>query len=465
MVIFSMSFYASFAILAVAALRRVLIHKLPKKTFMLLWAIIIFRLLIPVSIPSRLSIWSIIDNLDSAPSIAELLSGTATKPASGIVLPLAMPKAVVETMAANIRGLALGGSSSPAGSPLLLCLYLAGACICVLCFLLPHLRCRKLYKTALPAENGFIRQWIAIHPLRRSLHITQSDKVDTPLTYGIWNPVILLPRTTDWQNETQLSYILTHEYAHIKRFDILWKLALALTLAVHWFNPFVWLMYILANRDIELACDETVVRSCGENIKSLYAMALVNLEEKRIGLLSLCNNFSKNAIEERIVSILKIKKVSFIAVFAAFLIISGVTMVFATDKAAAPKSDFFSTADYDFNSITGTLFVRTNSGATNWKTTNLGNFGQADLKRVLIDSTVTSIGNFAFANCMNLSGVTFLSGEQPVFGSNVFLNDQALTVTVPPGNFSAYQAKLAQFPPGTTIVDVSSFTVAIIVNR
>ena len=345
MVIFSMSFHASFAILAVAVLRWILIHKLPKKTFMLLWAIVICRLLIPVSIPSPFSIWNMVDGLDSAPSMAELLRRTANEPAGDYGLPFIAPEAAVKTIEASISDLAPGISSgnSPAGILFLLCLYPAGACICVLCFLLPHLRCRKLYKTALPADNGFIRQWIAAHPLRRSLHVTQSDKVDTPLTYGIWNPVILLPRTTDWQNETQLSYILTHEYAHIKHFDVLWKLALAFTLAVHWFNPLVWLMYILANRDLELCCDETVLCSYKESNKSGYAMTLVDLEEKRSLGLSLYAGFSRNAIEERIVSIMKSKKISFISVLAAFLVASGTIAVFATNRIAAIASDYFST--------------------------------------------------------------------------------------------------------------------------
>ncbi len=69
-------------------------------------------------------------------------------------------------------------------------------------------------------------------------------------------------------------------------------------------NPFVWVMYILANRDIELFCDETVIRKFGENTKSIYARALVRLEEKKIGLSPMINSFSRNSTEERIISIM-----------------------------------------------------------------------------------------------------------------------------------------------------------------
>lgn len=141
-------------------------------------------------------------------------------------------------------------------------------------------------------------------------NIQQSDRIKAPLTYGVFRPVVLLPKTTDWTNETKLQYILTHEFTHIRRFDALTKLVLAVALCVHGFNPFIWVMYVLANRDIELACDETVVRIFEETMKSAYASMLVCMEETKSGLTPLVNNFKKNAIEERIVSIMKIKKYS-----------------------------------------------------------------------------------------------------------------------------------------------------------
>jgi beta-lactamase regulating signal transducer with metallopeptidase domain len=136
---------------------------------------------------------------------------------------------------------------------------------CALFFLVTHLRCRKVYKTALPVDNEFMRQWLSEHPTKRRVQIRQSDKIATPLTYGVFRPVILLPKTTDWTDETRLRYILTHEFTHIRRFDTLTKLALAAAVCVHWFNPLVWVMYILANRDNELSCDETVSGHSGKH--------------------------------------------------------------------------------------------------------------------------------------------------------------------------------------------------------
>lgn len=101
---------------------------------------------------------------------------------------------------------------------------------------------------------------------------------------------------------------MTHELVHIRHFDAAAKLFLTAALCVHWYNPLVWAMYVLANRDIELACDEAVVRSFGGDVKSAYARTLIGMEEKKTGLIPLCNNFSKNAIEERVTAIMKMKK-------------------------------------------------------------------------------------------------------------------------------------------------------------
>lgn len=144
-----------------------------------------------------------------------------------------------------------------------------------------------------------------------------------------------MPKTADWTDKETLDYVLGHEYEHIRRFDAVTKLVLTSALCVHWFNPMVWIMYILANRDIELSCDEAVIRRFGERTKSAYAMTLIRMEETRSGLSPLCNNFSKNAIEERIVAIMKTKKTSLVALIVAIGLIAGVTTTFATSAQAA----------------------------------------------------------------------------------------------------------------------------------
>lgn len=103
---------------------------------------------------------------------------------------------------------------------------------------------------------------------------------------------------TAWNSEETLHYLLAHELVHIKRFDIVTKIVLAVALCIHWFNPLVWVMYVLENRDIELSCDETVTQQFGENTRAVYAKVLISMEKTRSGFTPLCNNFSRNAIEE-----------------------------------------------------------------------------------------------------------------------------------------------------------------------
>lgn len=223
------------------------------------------------------------------------------------------------------------------GLPIFTVVWLVGAVSCALFFIVTHLRFRREYKTALPVDKQVV-MWIQQERiLKRKIEIRQSDRITAPLTYGVIRPVILLPKQTDWEDKNRLYYIFAHEFTHIQRFDTVAKLILAIAVCVHWFNPFVWLMYLLANRDIELSCDEAVVKAFKENDKSAYALTLIGLAEEKNRFTPLANNFNENAVEERIVSIMKFKKVSLVAALAAVLLVSGVIIVFTTSAAENEK--------------------------------------------------------------------------------------------------------------------------------
>lgn len=209
-------------------------------------------------------------------------------------------------------------------------LWCIGAMICAIYFTVSCYYLRWKYRTAIPVQNDFLKQWLEEHRLWREVRTCVSDRISAPMTYGIFRPVILLPGNLNLEDKGQLACILTHEYVHIRRFDTAKKLAATLALCIHWFNPLVWAMYILFNRDVEMACDEGVVRRLGAESRSAYALALISLEEQKSGLVPLGNHFSKNAIEERITAIMKIKKTSFAAILLAVALVSSVTTVFAT---------------------------------------------------------------------------------------------------------------------------------------
>ncbi|QWU16991.1 Signal transducer regulating beta-lactamase production, contains metallopeptidase domain [Paenibacillus sophorae] len=323
MSLLQISISTSVFILAVIFLRSLLIHKLPKMTFMFLWGVALIQLLVPVSVQSQFSIFTAVEHLSRMFTVAKLIptpeSSTFINGTTVIMPP------ITEHATAPIMPLKTASQISP-----IVWVWLVGFTLCALFFIIPHLRYRKIYKMAVPIRNDFIRKWQHSNLLWRDVQIRQLDNISTPLTYGIFRPVVLLPKNLDYDEEKQLALILTHEFTHIKRFDTLKKWILATSVCVHWFNPFVWVMYILANRDIELFCDETVIRKFGENTKPTYARALIRLEEKKIGLSPMISSFSKNSTEERIISIMKTKNITIATMLLAIGLVASVVIIFAT---------------------------------------------------------------------------------------------------------------------------------------
>ena len=297
MSLLQMSFSGAILILTIMVIRLLAINKLPKKTFLFLWGIVILRLLLPISIPSVWSVYSFFNQNVSEHTL------------NGIPMENVIPIAPREPFIPHNETPTLPAEHVSHISVWSI-VWCVGMVLCFAFFIISYLRCRFEFQTSIPVQNDFTERWLKKHPLRRSISIRQSDRVSTPLTYGFFHPVILMPKKTNWENTKQLEYILLHEYVHICRYDALTKLISTVALCIHWFNPFVWIMYTLVNRDMELACDERVVRRFGETSKSAYAMTLIDMAAKQSSLTPLCNNFSKNAIEERITAIMKTRKKS-----------------------------------------------------------------------------------------------------------------------------------------------------------
>ena len=312
MSLLQMSFTGGILILAVIVIRALAINMLPKKAFIALWGISVVRLMIPFSIPSAFSVYSLMGSHapgNGSQAIRVLPIGASGQAAS-------MPDSITNAVSTWTV------------------VWAAGVLVCAVFFSLAYWKCRKEFQTSIPVGNDFTENWLSVHQQGRRISIRQSGRFSAPLTYGVLHPVILMPTSTKWENTDSLAYVLAHEYVHIRRFDSIRKLVLIVVLCVHWFNPLVWVMYILANRDIELSCDEAVVRFFGENTKAAYARALISMEETRSGLTPLCSSFSKNAIEERITAIMKIKKTTVFSLVLAGFIVVGTATAFATSANA-----------------------------------------------------------------------------------------------------------------------------------
>lgn len=306
MSLFQMSCNGAVMIAAIIVIRTLAINRLPKTAFFLLWNVTLIRLLIPFSLPSQFSIYTLLEKLLNAkPKDAVLATSTAIRVTTGTT-----------------------GATDP--FPWMIAIWLLGAVILAGYHGVVYWKCKNDFNEALPVNNDFATQWLEENPCRRNIAIRQSDRISAPLTYGILKPVILVPKKMPWQDSNAVDCILQHELTHIRRLDALVKLLLIAVLCIHWFNPFVWMMVVIANQDLELSCDEAVIQRMGEKIKASYALTLINMEEKKCGRTPMCSHFSNNSIEERIVSIMNMKKTSLLGIVLTAALVLGTTTAFAT---------------------------------------------------------------------------------------------------------------------------------------
>lgn len=318
MTLLRMSFSGAILILVIVVIRVLAINKLPKRTFLLLWEIVIIRLLFPFSIPSEFSAYSFIKQCKSGAMFF--------KEAEENMVNLTLPGNIFN----GVQSIQQSNTAYIVPVSIWFIIWCVGTMLFAICFVVSYLHFRFEFKTSFPVHDDFTEQWLREHQTKRVVSIRQSGRFSTPLTYGFFHPTILIPKKMEWTDTEQLQYVLLHEYMHICHYDIVKKLLTIIALCVHWFNPLVWIMCILCNRDIELACDESVIGCMGENSRSIYARMLINMEVRKSGLTPFCNNFSKNAIEERITAIMKMKKMTVLSFVVACLVVVSTVTVFAT---------------------------------------------------------------------------------------------------------------------------------------
>jgi ABC-type cobalt transport system substrate-binding protein len=129
----------------------------------------------------------------------------------------------------------------------------------------------------------------------------------------------VLPAELDLTNTANLEYILAHELYHIKRLDAVWKILFITVACLHWFNPLVWMMCIIANRDLEISCDAWVVKNIAKNQKKNYAYTLIEFAERQSSFTPFYSGFARNAAHERVRSIMKRKRTTVVSVIVAVL--------------------------------------------------------------------------------------------------------------------------------------------------
>lgn len=329
--LWQMGVSTSAVILLAALLRRLAGTRLPRRMYVALWDIAMLSGLIPFRVTWDTLIGRIIG---SAQSIRETVSGAAMQTAalSTLVLEDAPVAMTPGTAVPAARGLQTGLTQTAEtvretmrAAPswlwqLISVIWGVGALVLAAVLLYRWLSCRHAFAEALPCEDPRASSFLRTRSLRRRVRIRVSDRIRSPLSYGLLRPVILLPASLADADDQTLGYVLTHEFMHIRAWDMLRKSALLLTLCLHWPNPLFWLMVRLCNRDLELMCDERVVRSLGG--RKAYCLTLLDMEVKRSNL-TMGTCFSVTGIEERINVMKNRKHQGILSIALAFAILLG----------------------------------------------------------------------------------------------------------------------------------------------
>lgn len=267
-------------------------------------------------------------------------------------------------------------------------------------YLFSYIKWCYRFSFALPVEVDFVEEWKKSHKLSlgRRLRIRKSDMIQSPLSYGLIRPTILLPAnmflfdvklskseiaagrqdhagttegTTeetspksqtatvpifqpDLLDQETLRMVLEHEFAHLHNLDSLLKLGMVIATCIYWYHPLIWVMDYYLQKDIELACDETVIHRLGMKARKAYAMTLIIMEEERNYFSLVYNHFKRNATEERVMNMKNMKKISTAAICISSFLVIGVTGVCAASanligeseaqkiQETLPKIDFLS---------------------------------------------------------------------------------------------------------------------------
>ena len=306
--IINMSISASWLVLAVLILRFVL-KKAPKWINVLLWGIVAIRLICPFSFESTLSL------IPSAETI-----------------PLNIGMDTTPTINSGISAInnAVNPIISQSNTPM------AGASVNLLQITIGIYEYIWIFGMIALALYTAISYWRLCRKVDTAVrykdNIFQSENVSFPFVLGIIKPRIYLPFKMNGQ---YLEHVVAHEQAHICRKDHWWKPLGFLLLMIHWFNPLMWLAYVLLCRDIELACDEKVIKELGNEQRGDYTQALVACSINRRMIAACPLAFGEVSVKERVKSVMNYKKPAFWVIIIAVIICVGVAACFLTN----PKQD------------------------------------------------------------------------------------------------------------------------------
>lgn len=321
--VLNMSMTGSLVILPVL-LVRLLLKRFPKIFSYALWSVVLFRLLCPLSLSAPVSFLNMLK-----PETRVAAPGTTVIS----FLPGDVPAFSEDPSDQEVPVRPSQENKPVDRASLVPALWLSGVAVLGLSGLGQYLRLRKKLVEAVPLERG----------------IYWTDQIDTPFVLGIFRPRIYLPSNLPAQ---ELPYILAHERHHIRRCDHIWKLLAYCALCIHWFDPLVWVAFVLAGKDMEMSCDEAVIRQLGPQIRGDYSASLLRLAtgKKRIAVTPLA--FGQGDTKGRVLNMAKWKKPKVWVSLLCFLVCGAVFAACAVNpkekgNAVDPGADTGIAADGD----------------------------------------------------------------------------------------------------------------------
>ena len=310
----NMSISASYIVLAVLLLRQ-LFKKAPKWITVVLWGIVAIRLICPFSMESVLSLIPSAQVVSPDIMTEELPTiHTGISAANNIINPIIL-EAFAPVPENSVNPLQIW-------IPVLAGVWVCGVAALLIYVVVSCVRLRKKVATAVLHKDN----------------IYQSENVESPFVLGIIKPKIYLPSAMNGQAMEQ---VVAHEKAHIHRKDHIWKPLGFLLLALHWFNPLMWAGYILLCRDIELACDERVIKALESEARADYSQALLACSVNRRMLAACPLAFGEISVKERVKSVLNYKKPAFWLIAVSLVTCVAVAVCFLTN----PKDEAYGKMD------------------------------------------------------------------------------------------------------------------------
>lgn len=315
--VLNMSITTSYVILFVI-IARLFLKKTPKIFSYTLWSVVLFRLLCPFSFSSAFSFLKAIapssGKMDYIPADVGMMVQPQIETGIGKVNSIINSSLPAATSYASANPMQIIMS-------ILSDIWVLGVLILVIYSVSSYLLLKQKVSTAMLFKDN----------------IFECENIDTPFVLGIINPKIYLPLGL---SETEKSFILRHEQTHIRRLDYIIKPLAFFVLCIHWFNPLVWISFVLMSRDMEMSCDEQVIKELGPEIKKDYSASLLSLAINRKVLSGSPLSFGETGVKGRIKNVLNYQRPALWVIVAGVIVVAAMGMGLSSNpNAASPYND------------------------------------------------------------------------------------------------------------------------------